>query len=332
MKAENSLISRFRRWIVWAVAGAVLLFVGFSAWAGVTDVGEALLEFNWLLYVPVLLLTLLNYGLRFLKWHYLLGRLGVVINIWENLKFFVAGLAMVISPGKAGEVLKPYLVRQRTGVPMATTLPALVTERLTDGIAVLALAGLGVSTYAGDRVGYVVGPLLLCAVLLAILSHRGLSLTVLGLLGRMPGIARFSEKLREMYEAMRVCVAPGPLVLTVAVSFVAWGAECYGFQLVLNGFGLNADLGVATFLYAFATVAGGAMPGGLGVADGALAGGSLALVAGINEGQAVAASLLIRVATLWLGEVLGAIALFGLGDVLGGSSGPEAGEDVAAST
>lgn len=82
--------------------------------------------------------------------------------------------------------------------------------------------------------------------------------------------------------------------------------------MVFRGFGLDVDLGLATFLYAFATVAGGATPGGLGVADTALAGGALQMVPGITEAQAVAAALLIRVATLWLGEVLGAIALLGV--------------------
>jgi hypothetical protein len=42
---------------------------------------------------------------------------------------------MVLSPGKVGELLKPYLLSERTGVPMTQTIPALVTERLTDGIA-----------------------------------------------------------------------------------------------------------------------------------------------------------------------------------------------------
>jgi len=64
----------------------------------------------------------------------------------------------VISPGKAGELLKPYVVRARTGVPMATTIPALVTERLTDGIAMLLLASVGITTFAADRLHYVTLP------------------------------------------------------------------------------------------------------------------------------------------------------------------------------
>ena len=60
------------------------------------------------------------------------------------------------------------------------------------------------------------------------------------------------------------------------------------------------------------------MPGGLGVSDGALAAGAVALIPGVDEASSVAASLLIRVATLWFGVGLGAIALFKVSTLLGG--------------
>ena len=81
------------------------------------------------------------------------------------------------------------------------------------------------------------------------------------------------------------------------------------------------------FLYAFATVAGGAMPGGLGVADGVLAGGAAALIEGISQPVSVAAAILIRVCTLWIGVAIGAVALIGVSSMLGGIElGDDAGE------
>jgi uncharacterized protein (TIRG00374 family) len=311
-----NLLVRFRRWLAWGIAIAALLYVAGSVYAGFGSVGGALVRFRWPLYVPVLLLTLLNYSLRFWKWQYLTGRLGVRVPLRDNVAFFAAGLAMVISPGKAGEVLKPWLVRVRTGVPMVTTIPALVTERLTDGMACLALAAISVSTYAGDRAWYVWGPIVVIVAGLGVLSHRGLSLWILHVLARVPGMSAISTKLEEMYLAMRTCVAPLPLVLTVCASLVAWGGECLGYLLVFKGFGIDVSLELATFLYAFATVAGGAMPGGLGVADGALVGGAVHLVPGLDDGTAVAAALLIRVATLWFGVVIGAFALIRVGSLV----------------
>ena len=59
------------------------------------------------------------------------------------------------------------------------------------------------------------------------------------------------------------------------------------------------------------------MPGGIGVADGALIGGAVEIL-GVSEPISVASALLIRVATLWFGVVLGAIALLWFDRLLGG--------------
>ncbi len=312
------LVNRFRRWVIAAIAVGALLFLAGSIWAGFDEVSAALAGFAWGWMVPVLLLTLVNYGLRFGKWHYLLGRLGVAMPLADNAWNFAAGLAMVISPGKAGELLKPYVVRARTGTPMARTIPALVTERLTDGIAMLILAGLSVTTYAGDKVHYLTIPAAVVVGGLAVLSSQRLSMAILRVCEKLPVVGGIAHKLEEMYLAMRTCVAPVPLIATVLISIIAWGAECLGYWMVFRGLGVDASLDVSVFLYAFATVAGGAMPGGLGVAEGALAGGAVALLPGLADADAVAAALLIRVATLWFGVLLGAGALFKVSAMMGG--------------
>jgi len=310
--SADDLVARFRRWLAWGVAAAALMYVGYSAYVGIDTVADALGRFSWIYYVPAVLLTLLNYALRFWKWHYLMGRLGVRIGWKEDATIFGAGLAMVLSPLKVGELLKPWLVRERTGTPILDTVPALVTERLTDGIAILVLAAISVSTYAGDQASLVFVPIGLTVGGLAVLANERVSLAILGAMGRVPGVKPVAVRLTLMYRAMRICVAPTSLTILVAVSMVAWGGECIGYWLVLKGFGATPTLGLSTFLYAFATASGGASPGGLGVADGVLVELPRRLVAGLDPGSALASAMLIRLATLWLGVVIGAFALMGV--------------------
>lgn len=93
----------------------------------------------------------------YLKWHYLLGQLGIFVPHAANLWVYTAGLAMVISPAKAGEVVKPYLIRVLAGAPMTRTVPALIAERFTDGIAVIFLAALGVGTFYAEATWLLLG-------------------------------------------------------------------------------------------------------------------------------------------------------------------------------
>lgn len=309
MEEPQDLMGRFVRWALWAIGIGVLLYLGGSVAAGLSRVGDALASFRWSLMAPILGLTLVNYGLRWVKWRYYLSKLDVHMPLWEDLIVYVAGLAMVISPGKAGELLKPYVVSRRTGVNMTTTVPALVAERLTDGVAMLALAALSVGRYASDRVHWIAIPSVVLALGMVVLASEPLSMGLVDLTERVPGARRVSGRLRELLVAMRVCMSPGALLWTTALSMVAWFAECIGYWLVWRGLGAPGSLEAATFLYAFATVAGGAMPGGLGVADGALAAGAITLL-GHSEGDAMAGSILVRLATLWFGVLLGAGALF----------------------
>jgi glycosyltransferase 2 family protein len=307
------LIRRFRRWLIWGLAVGVVLYLGGSLWVGLGQVGGELAHFTWWLAVPILLLTLTNYGLRFVKWHLFLRHLGVKVRWRQDLPWFTSGLAMVISPGKAGELLKPYLVREHTGAPMAMTIPALVAERLTDGIAMLILAAFGVMTYASDKVMYVLIPAAAVAGVLGTLASERLSSLCVRVLVALPGLKKLGHKMEETLKALRTCLSPVPLLLAILGSMAAWWAECMGYWLVFKGLGVSVSLGLCTFLYAFATIAGGALPGGLGVADGALGGGAMQLVAGITEPAAIASAILVRFATLWFGVGIGAIVLFRVG-------------------
>lgn len=315
-------VARFRRWALIGIAVGALVYLVLSVRAGLGDVAEEVRRFQLALIAPILGLSLFNYALRFLKWQVLLRILRVRIGAWESLRIFLSGLTMTITPGKAGELLKPYLLRASTGTPLATTIPALVAERGTDALALVGLAALGVGTYFAEGAAALLGIGAACVLGVAALSSERLCLGAIRLVGRSPRLRKLEAKLEETYAAFRSCLSPGPLSLTLALSVVAWGAEGLGYYWILLGFGVEgADLSVSTFLYAFSTIAGAPSPGGIGVADAALQEGAARLLPGITQAQAVGAALFCRLATLWLGVFVGSIALAGTGAALRPSRG-----------
>ncbi|TNE91741.1 MAG: flippase-like domain-containing protein [Deltaproteobacteria bacterium] len=320
---SRDALARGRRWTAWAIALGVLLYVAYALLRGWEETGAALATFRWSLALPVLGLTLVNYGLRYLKWAYLLRRVDVELDHRRNLWIFATGLAMVISPAKAGELVKPYLVRVATGAPMVRTIPALVTERATDGVAVALLAAWGVSTYYAEGANAVLVTLVVSVAGIAALASETLTTLGVRVLAALPVVGRVAEPIGNMLAAMRTCLAPGPLLFTIALSLVAWWAECVGYWLVFAGLGADASLDASTFLYAFATLGGGPSPGGLGLADAFLIEGAPRLVPDLPVAQAVAAALLIRIATLWFGVILGAVALLRIEHVVS-ETAPEA--------
>ena len=99
------------------------------------------------------------------------------------------------------------------------------------------------------------------------------------------------------------------LLAATLLSVVAWAAEALAFQWILQGLGLDSGFAFAAFVYAVAMLAGALsfMPGGLGGAEAAMV--ALLLWAGMPLPDAVAATVLIRLATLWFAVVLGLFAL-----------------------
>jgi uncharacterized protein (TIRG00374 family) len=99
------------------------------------------------------------------------------------------------------------------------------------------------------------------------------------------------------------------LAIATALSLVAWGAEAFAFHLMLDWLGLQVDVAFAVFVYAAAMLAGALsfLPGGLGGAEATMV--SLLLWLGQPQAPAVAATVLIRLTTLWFAVVLGLLAL-----------------------
>ena len=96
----------------------------------------------------ILLVTLGNYLLRFVKWQYYLRQIGVVgLKRWDSFLIYFSGLGMTVTPGKVGEWLKSYLLKEVHGTPVTKSAPILIAERLTDSVALLIIAGAGVFVF-----------------------------------------------------------------------------------------------------------------------------------------------------------------------------------------
>lgn len=296
-----------KRLLVGVVLG-IGIYAALAIYVGVGDLKQELASFNLWLFLPVLALTFTNYLLRYGKWTLYLSVLGIKVPAGINLVIFLGGLSMTVTPGKIGELLKAFLLRESRGVPMARTAPVVMAERITDLLALVLLALTGFFTFHQSGAVLIITSGIIGSFVL-IISSRRLCLAILGLLAKLPGLSRISHKLEEFYESTAILFKPTPLVLSTLLSVAAWFCECLGFYLVLSGFpDTQPVLLLATFIYCTMTLAGVVSPGGLGVTDGGMA-ILLKKTAAFSTARAGAATLLIRLCTLWFAVVVGVLAL-----------------------
>jgi uncharacterized protein (TIRG00374 family) len=299
-----------RRVILGVVAG-IAVYVGFSIWANAREVGAALAQFSWTAALAGAALAACNYGIRWLRWEYYLRRLGIRIETRDSVLVFLAGFALTVTPGKLGEAVKALLLRESHGIPAARTAPIVVAERITDLIALLVLALVGVFTFEIDRRFLAAGAIAV-GLGLAVIGSEALASRLFTMAERVSTTKRFVPKLREFHASATTLLKPGPLLVTTALSVASWFLECLAFWFVVRGFpGAGLTLQAGTFIYAAMTVAGALsfLPGGLGVTEA----GMLALLGtlgtGIGRGTAAAATFVTRACTLWFAVAIGVAAL-----------------------
>lgn len=296
------------RAVALSVLCAALGYLGFSLWAGWQEVGRAAARVGTLGIALVLLLSLVNYGLRFLRWQGYLGALGHAVPWPASLRIYLAGFALTTTPGKAGEALRGLLLRP-WGVPYPQSLAAFFSERLSDLSAVVLLALFGLTLYPQARPLIVAGVGLVAAGLLLLAQRR----LVERLAGVLPASAErrlgFLHGLLNVLLEARRCHRPALLLGATLLSLMAWSAEALAFHWILHWMGADVPLAFAVFVYAIAMLTGALsfMPGGLGGAEAAMV--ALLVWKGMAGADAVAATVLIRLATLWFAVGLGAVCL-----------------------
>jgi uncharacterized membrane protein YbhN (UPF0104 family) len=279
--------------IVLVAALAAVVALGLGLYADFGRLGDELASFRWELFPLALALTALNYLLRFWRWQRYLARLEIAVPTGRSFAIFVAGLSGTITPAKLGEVLKCALLKRSFGVPVRRSVPIVLAERVTDatGVVVLAVAaGAGTSRW----------PLLALAL-------AGVAAIVLVV--RSPLLERFA-RLGEAPGAARALLETPLLAGMTVLSAVSWFFECLAAYVCVRGLRLDLSLEDTVVVFSLGSLAGALsfLPGGLGVAEGSMT-GLIRVLGEVPRAGAVAATVLIRLATLWFAVALGLVGL-----------------------
>ena len=290
--------------IVCAAAG----YLGFSLWSGWHEVSQALQSVGLLGTLLVLLMSLTNYGLRFIRWQGYLQTLGYPIAWRPSLKIYLAGFALTTTPGKAGEALRGVLLKP-LGVPHSQSLAACFSERLSDLFAIVLLTLFGLTLYPEAHLLIWIGIGGIALAFLVLSQQKLLALATQRLKQRHTKYAQVLLQLLNVLTQAQQCHKPLQLITASVLSCIAWSAEALAFYWVLSWMGADISLPFAVFVYAIAMLAGALsfMPGGLGGAEAVMI--ALLIWADMPNPDAVAATVLIRLATLWFAVGIGAVCL-----------------------
>lgn len=307
------MIANLRQKLLIGFGLGFAVFLGLVLYGDVREVGKLLQDFQWGLLPAILGLTLVNYILRGIRFHYYLRQIGINnVSLWASFRVFIGGFSLTITPAKAGELIRVLWLKNMVGADPIRAAPSTLVDRIVDGLAMAMLASLGALVYPQYRTAVI----LLLTIILAVIvisQIRPLALWLLKLGEHLPLVSRFVHSLHKLYENTYELLRLKNLLVGVGIGLVSWSAEGLAFYLVLLGLGLPGSFELillANFTLALSSLLGGlsSLPGGLGAAEATMA-GMLGVLIGLPENVAITATLLIRFFTLWFGVGLGILTV-----------------------
>lgn len=298
-----------RQALIWSIVLAVAGYFAVSLWSGWQEVVAAGIRIGVAGMCIALFLSLVNYGLRFVRWQYYLTLLGHSIPVGSSLNIYLAGFALTTTPGKSGEMIRSVFLNS-LGVTFPKSLAAFFSERLSDLIAVLAIATVGVASYPQSKPVFYFLTVFAIVVLITIHQQSWLNKIQHFIAARLSGrLKNTAAGLVDIALHSRQLYRWTPLLAGLALGIGAWWAEAYAFHLLSVWMGMQLGLTTAVFIYAFSMIVGAIsfLPGGLVGVEVAMV--TLLVLNRVPAAEAVALTILIRMTTLWFAVVIGLGAL-----------------------
>lgn len=308
-------IEKFKRPLFTGFLIGLTITFGLLVFADIRDVSNIFRTIE-LKYLPlILVLAPLNYIFRFIKWNYFLKISNIRPDPLVNRYIFMSGLSMTITPGKIGELLKCYLLKEHINAPVSQTSSIVMMERVTDGLAMVILGLIGMLAFPYGRPVVFVSAILLI-LLIAVFQFESVINFLLAKSEKVSFMKRFTQFTRNFYQSARLMLSARSLVFAVGIGVISWGFEGLIVFLAVKALGGEISIFGSFFVIAISSLAGALsfLPGGLGVAEGSIM--AILVLGGINTQIAAATTLLTRFSTLWLGVAIGIIGLLNVQKVL----------------
>ncbi|MCX7019833.1 MAG: lysylphosphatidylglycerol synthase transmembrane domain-containing protein [bacterium] len=306
--------------LVWILIFAILVYTVFVIWSDFRQNLKTLRDFTWRLYPLVLAAVLVNFVVRELKWDYYRRAGGINVPRLGSFLVFFSGYSMCISPGRVGELIKPFMYKEYFGQKMSRTVPLVFCERVSDLLGMIVLAAVTLTAYMagvqhkgggwlspGMIYGFLVFSAVFVAAMIWLIRQKSIMHHVGGLLSLSSRIERSLHHIRALYHATHPLLTVKNLAVTTAMAFFSWAFECWALMIILHGVGADQiTFGQATFVFCMATIFGGFLfflPGGLGGFEATMT--IMLSLLGVLKFQAVSATFLVRLSTLFFGVAIG---------------------------
>lgn len=306
-----------KRWIFWLgiAISALFLFLALRGldlphiWQVVRNA-----DFLWLL--PAVLIYFVDVLVRSIRWRMLMQPVSQIPLSFAFPLTAIGYFGNNIFPARAGELLRPVLMKRRYHIPISTSLATVLVERVFDGVVILGFIVLNLSAFSGTSAStsYISSihslafwatiiflGILIIFILAALFPSQAEKtlLKVIGAVLPMRWRKPAADIIRRFLGGLKLFRSPRWSLLVLAASIVAWLLETLTYWLVMRAFPFSASPNALMLMNGVANLATTipSAPGYIGTFDAP----SIALLTALGvKAELAAGYTLVLHATLWL--------------------------------
>lgn len=292
-------------WLLIAVGTIAIyaLFVMFS------DVSILIKKFQTieLSYVFLgIIVVFLGLVVRALRWFYMMKNLDVKINLRSCMMIYFAGTAFGLTPGRFGEVIKSHYLKRLMNIPLTTSAPTILVERLMDVFAILIIT-ISAFFLIGIQNGSIFIGCVVLAFSLLLIYQKILLIKLVQRMASIPLLKKISQNLIPAIDILFISTRPKAMAQTLSLSIISWLLESMVVYFILKAFGIQISVPTSAYIFVISSLIGSIsfLPGGVGATEGGLLG--LFYLQHISYNDAIGPVLIIRIIVLWMTIIFGAI-------------------------
>ncbi|KAF5069246.1 Lysylphosphatidylglycerol synthase TM region [anaerobic digester metagenome] len=210
-----------------------LILIAFLLWScNLQSIISELHSVSLISLIPVFFLYIVTLFLLSLRWRYLLSSMNYIISINKTFFAFSAGILLSdISPGRIGDMTRPYFVRDH--IPISVGLASVILDRYCDFIGKIIFCGLAVLLFSSlfpqeMTIFFIIISLIPVFILSMFWIYMEKGLTFLN----RPSLHRIHQFGSNIHSSLKRLINP-KLILPIATIWTICIAFMHGFRLIL---------------------------------------------------------------------------------------------------
>ncbi len=257
--------------------------------------------------LQVILLMIMSFSLRFLRWNVLASALGYRVSNLHNFFIYCSGFAFTATPGKTGELVRSIFLKD-VGMTYVDSLALFMFDRYCDLFSLSCIALVFMFSQNIINVTWFSILLFLLVAPYIILNTSFIESRLSFIWERWKDAHRLKH-VEKLLASLTRLFSVREFILGIIFGAIAWSLVGLVFYIVLCALGGNLDYFSALGASSVSLVAGALsfVPGGLGVTE--YVQSSLLIDLGESEEIVLNSTFIGRIMTLWFAILFGSSCL-----------------------